>query len=562
MLDARPPSSSRPASGPGCRSCSPGTRDRARRRCCRAARPSSTRRSASSSPKRSSRPTSRCRTSPACRHAPARADRPAVDLRRLVAGFLRMAPDVAIVGEVRDREALPLLLTLSSGVKGFTTIHAGSARQALTRLRFICQLADTGASCRSPRSTPSSARRSTSSCTAPAGRRGRGSPRSSPSRTCRPGRRHAVHGHRGVRPARRDDRWRGPATCPVRLASRPARARASVRELLGHAAPDDRRRSRCYDDRPAPRGPRAAHGVYLALHRRSSLGWRGSRSTLAAGRRGAAASHRARLARAGRARRRPVARVRRRRRRAGAARRRARPTPCSAARCPALVAAAFAGVVPARRRTGCAALAAGRAPGGVAPADRGDPHPHRRRSGARSPRRCSRSAGAAPGRAATGLRAAQREWLLSTDFERTVAVLKAQARRPHRRRRVRDAARRPRARRHRLDRRLAALAEDRIQDTQGRKDARAKQAGVRFARRFVLIVPVGMALAGMSVGNGRSAYQTPRSGARGRGHRHRRRVLALGGPDHAAARRRSGCSMPRLLGRLVAWRCWSAPPSC
>src|SRR5512134_3084797 len=74
----------------------------------------------------------------------ARAERPAVDLRRLVAGFMRMAPDVAIVGEVRDREALPLLLTLSSGVKGFTTIHAGSARQALTRLRFICQLADTG----------------------------------------------------------------------------------------------------------------------------------------------------------------------------------------------------------------------------------------------------------------------------------------------------------------------------------------------------------------------------------------------------------------------------------
>jgi hypothetical protein len=28
-------------------------------------------------------------------------------LRRLVAGFLRMAPDVAIVGEVRDREGLP-----------------------------------------------------------------------------------------------------------------------------------------------------------------------------------------------------------------------------------------------------------------------------------------------------------------------------------------------------------------------------------------------------------------------------------------------------------------------
>jgi pilus assembly protein CpaF len=48
---------------------------------------------------------------------PSRPERPAVDLRRLVAGFLRMAPDIAIVGEVRDREALPLLLTLSSGVR-------------------------------------------------------------------------------------------------------------------------------------------------------------------------------------------------------------------------------------------------------------------------------------------------------------------------------------------------------------------------------------------------------------------------------------------------------------
>ena len=72
----------------------------------------------------------------------ARPDRPSVDLRSLVGGFLRMAPDVAIVGEVRDKEALPLMMTLSSGVTGFTTIHAGSARQALTRLRFVCQLSD------------------------------------------------------------------------------------------------------------------------------------------------------------------------------------------------------------------------------------------------------------------------------------------------------------------------------------------------------------------------------------------------------------------------------------
>lgn len=77
---------------------------------------------------------------------PGRPDRPEIDLRRLVAGFLRMAPDVAIVGEVRDREALPLLLTLSSGVKGFTTIHSSGARQALSRLRFLAELSDSARS--------------------------------------------------------------------------------------------------------------------------------------------------------------------------------------------------------------------------------------------------------------------------------------------------------------------------------------------------------------------------------------------------------------------------------
>ena len=35
-----------------------------------------------------------------------------------------------------------------------------------------------------------------------------------------------------------------------------------------------------------------------------------------------------------------------------------------------------------------------------------------------------------------------------------------------------------------------------------------KQAGVRFARRFVLIVPLGMALVGLSIGDGREAYQS------------------------------------------------------
>jgi hypothetical protein len=35
------------------------------------------------------------------------------------------------------------------------------------------------------------------------------------------------------------------------------------------------------------------------------------------------------------------------------------------------------------------------------------------------------------------------------------------------------------------------------------------QAGVRFARRFVLLVPLGVALVGLSVGNGRAAYAKP-----------------------------------------------------
>ena len=104
--------------------------------------------------------------------------------------------------------------------------------------------------------------------------------------------------------------------------------------------------------------------------------------------------------------------------------------------------------------------------------------------------------------------AAEREWLVTTDFARTCAVLKARLADP-----TADAACETLLVAHDvggsdIDRRLAALVEDRIQDLQGRKDARAKQAGVRFARRFVLIVPLGMALAGLSIGTGRAAYQT------------------------------------------------------
>lgn len=105
--------------------------------------------------------------------------------------------------------------------------------------------------------------------------------------------------------------------------------------------------------------------------------------------------------------------------------------------------------------------------------------------------------------------AAEREWLLTTDFERTLLLLRtllADA--------TADAVCETLVVAHEigggsLDRRLAALVEDRTQDVQARKDAKSKQAGVRFARRFVLLVPLGMTLAGLSIGAGRSAYQSP-----------------------------------------------------
>ena len=115
----------------------------------------------------------------------------------------------------------------------------------------------------------------------------------------------------------------------------------------------------------------------------------------------------------------------------------------------------------------------------------------------------------APDELQSAFDAAHREWLITTDFARTIAILKTRLADP-----TADSACETLLVAHEvggadLDRRLEALAEDRIQDLQGRRDARAQQAGVRFARNFVLIVPFGMALAGMSVGNGKAAYQEP-----------------------------------------------------
>lgn len=101
---------------------------------------------------------------------------------------------------------------------------------------------------------------------------------------------------------------------------------------------------------------------------------------------------------------------------------------------------------------------------------------------------------------------ARREWLLSTDFERTLDVLRF---------RLADATADTVCETllvaHQIggndvDHCLSALIDDRIMDLQGRKDAVSRQAGARFARSFTLVVPLAMALIGMSIGQGRSAY--------------------------------------------------------
>ena len=64
----------------------------------------------------------------------------AIDLTRLVRATMRLRPDRIIIGEVRGAEALALLKAWLTGHPGgVTTIHANSARAALTRLSSLVQ---------------------------------------------------------------------------------------------------------------------------------------------------------------------------------------------------------------------------------------------------------------------------------------------------------------------------------------------------------------------------------------------------------------------------------------
>ncbi|MBK9740801.1 MAG: CpaF family protein [Actinobacteria bacterium] len=65
----------------------------------------------------------------------------AVPLRRLVREALRMRPTRLVVGEVRQAEALDLLVAMNSGMPSMATLHANSAREAVTKLCTLPLLA-------------------------------------------------------------------------------------------------------------------------------------------------------------------------------------------------------------------------------------------------------------------------------------------------------------------------------------------------------------------------------------------------------------------------------------
>ena len=64
-----------------------------------------------------------------------------IPLRRLVKEALRMRPSRILIGEVREAEALDLLVALNAGVPGMCTLHANSAREALTKMCTLPLLA-------------------------------------------------------------------------------------------------------------------------------------------------------------------------------------------------------------------------------------------------------------------------------------------------------------------------------------------------------------------------------------------------------------------------------------
>lgn len=64
-----------------------------------------------------------------------------VALRRLVKEALRMRPDRIIVGEVREAESFDMLIAMNAGLPSMGSVHANSARSAITKMCTLPLLA-------------------------------------------------------------------------------------------------------------------------------------------------------------------------------------------------------------------------------------------------------------------------------------------------------------------------------------------------------------------------------------------------------------------------------------
>jgi pilus assembly protein CpaF len=75
-----------------------------------------------------------------------------VTQRDLVRNALRMRPDRIILGEVRSSEAFDMLQAMNTGHDGsMSTVHANTARDALTRIENMVQMGNMGLSARAIR---------------------------------------------------------------------------------------------------------------------------------------------------------------------------------------------------------------------------------------------------------------------------------------------------------------------------------------------------------------------------------------------------------------------------
>jgi pilus assembly protein CpaF len=69
-----------------------------------------------------------------------------ITLRRLIKEALRMRPSRLVIGEVRQEEALDLLVAMNAGMPSMCSIHANGAREAISKLCLLPMLAGSNVS--------------------------------------------------------------------------------------------------------------------------------------------------------------------------------------------------------------------------------------------------------------------------------------------------------------------------------------------------------------------------------------------------------------------------------